>query len=608
MYRKCILIIFLFVIALVGRTSGQDNTIKKDSLKIYKDIESFSKRSGFKGFVYQLLFKPVPAKKKKIHGKGKGPIGNSYVRYEGKIIRHIYIETLDPFGYSVYDTTGIKQSHLIKYANKLHVKTQRVTIQNYLLIRTADSFDSLLVKESERLIRINKYIHDVSFVILPTSAYSDSVDIYIREQDNWSLIPGINVSSSLFTLELTENNFVGLGHESKNSFTWYHRNGNFAYSLNYFIPNFRNTYINSTIHYDEDQYGNTNRIVAIDRPFFSSFAKWAAGVNFTKIIHKDSVNIDDPFLTKELFIQNIQDYWGGNSIQIARGNSENDRTTNLITTLRFLRIRYTVNENVKTDTLHVYADENTYLSGIGISRRKYVQDNYLFKFGLTEDVPVGSMVGITYGYFEKNNSGRFYLGGRIAFGNYNEWGYLSASMEYGTFFRSSHAEQGLLSAGVIYFSNMKEIGKWKIRQFVNPQVSFGINEKSLDYSIVQNTSLPGESVFDLTNKNQMELTFQTQTYSPWTVIGFHFGPFLSYSAGLAGYGINGFNKSKIYSKIGIGVLIKNDNLVLSTFQLSFSFYAITPGNLDNVLKVNSIKTTDFTLDDFSIGKPHAITN
>lgn len=64
-----------------------------------------------------------------------------------------------------------------------------------------------------------------------------------------------------------------------------------------------------------------------------------------------------------------------------------------------------------------------------------------------------------------------------------------------------------------------------------------------------------------------------------------------------------FRDNKIYSQIGLGVLIKNENLILNTFQLSVSFYPLIPGIGQNVLKVNSFKTTDLGFRDFSIGKP-----
>jgi hypothetical protein len=65
----------------------------------------------------------------------------------------------------------------------------------------------------------------------------------------------------------------------------------------------------------------------------------------------------------------------------------------------------------------------------------------------------------------------------------------------------------------------------------------------------------------------------------------------------------GFNKSKVYSQIGLGVLIKNENLIFKAFQISISFYPLIPGRGQDVLKFNAFKTTDFGFRDFEIEKP-----
>ena len=67
-----------------------------------------------------------------------------------------------------------------------------------------------------------------------------------------------------------------------------------------------------------------------------------------------------------------------------------------------------------------------------------------------------------------------------------------------------------------------------------------------------------------------------------------------------------FKNSKVYSQVGVGVLIKNANLVFNTFQLSISFYPLIPGLGQNIFKTNSFKTTDFGFRDFEFGKPSMV--
>lgn len=479
-----------------------------------------------------------------------------------------------------------------------------ITIRNLMLIHKNDPFNSLLVKESERLIRSQNFVHDVAFYVVSAGVNKDSVDIFIRELDKWSIIPVGSVSGGGYHVGLTDKNFLGTGHEFKNYFRRTYANSNNYFSTNYSIPNIRNTYVSAKFHYEIDGSKYYNRFITIDRPFFSPVAKWAAGVSFASRLKKDSmVYLDPAYIPTDLKFS-TRDFWAGKATQIFKGNSDKELVTNLILAARHLKIRYSERPSELNDPQHIYSDEDFYLGEIAISARKYVQDRYIFKFGEIEDVPVGRIYELTGGYQVKSDSRRLYLGMRFAFGSYYEWGYLSSNLEYGTFFNSSHPEQGVFTEGVNYFSGLFEIGKWKFRQFVKPQVTIGMNRFSYDsLTLKEGYGLNGFNSTSLSGNSRLVMTIQTQSYAPWNFFGFHFGPFLTYSLGMLGDAATGFKTSKVYSQLGFGVLIKNENLVFNAFQISISFYPLIPGVGQNVFKMNSYRTYDFGFRDFEVGKP-----
>ncbi len=605
-FRKCFILFFVLIL-ISDFASAQLDSVKTDTTHLYKNIESYSKRSKVTRFMYRLIFKPVvpdpkhPEVKKKVYKK---LIQKPYSTFEGKIIRNIDVSTLDPFGYSASDTTVGKQNFLSKTGNGMHIKTQVITILNLLLIHKNQPFNSLLVKESERLIRRQNFVHEVTFSVVAAGIKSDSVDIYIRELDNWSIVPEGSVSASRIRIDLTDKNFLGYGHEFQNAFSRNFTRGISSFNTNYSIPNIRNSYISAMLHLGIDGYGNFTRSVSVDRPFFSPLAKWAGGLSFASQIKKDSLkDINSVYVPVNLRFQ-TQDYWAGKATQLFKGNTEDVLLTNLILAVRYLHIKYFEKPSELTDPLHIFSSEDFYLSTIGISTRKYVQDKYIFKFGVTEDVPVGSVYSLTGGYQLRDNSGRLYLGMKVYFGNYNEWGYLSSNFEYGTFFRASHSEQGVLTVGVNYFTGLFEIGKWRFRQFVKPQVTIGINRFSYDsLTINDGYGLDGFNSPALSGTNRILFTLQTQSYAPLNLAGFRFAPFIIYSFGMLSDSETRFRNSKVYSQIGLGVLIKNENLVFKTFQMSISFYPLIPGTGQDVFKFNSFKTTDFGFRDFEIEKP-----
>jgi len=473
-----------------------------------------------------------------------------------------------------------------------------------LLIHKNEPFSSLLAKESERLIRNQKYVHEVSFYVVAAGKKSDSVDIFIRELDKWSIIPAGTISTSNFRIDLTDRNFLGSGHEFQNSFARNFTKGINFFNTNYTIPNIRNTYISTNLHLVSDGYKNFTRSLSVDRPFYSPVTKWAAGAFVATQFKKDTltvINSDDIPIDLKF---NIQDYWAGKAQQIFKGSTEDEFITNLILAVRYQRIRYSEKPSELIDPLNIYSNEDFYSASLGISTQKYVQDKYIFKYGVTEDVPVGKVYGLTGGYQVKNNAGRLYLGLRFSSGNYNTWGYLSSDFEYGTFFKASVAEQGVFNAGVNYFTELFEIGRWKFRQFVKPQMTIGINRFSYDsLTLNDGYGLDGFRSPSLSGTNRLLLTLQTQSYAPWNIIGFRFGPYLVCSLGMLGDEVAGFISSKVYSQIGLGVLIKNENLVFNRFQISISFFPSIPGIGQNIFKMNAFRTTDFGFRNFEIGKP-----
>ena len=568
---------------------------------MYKNIETYSKKNEFTKFMYGLVFKPavITPSKKKRPKLAQLPYSN----FEGKIIRNITIITMDPFGYSIKDTAVIPENIVFKTGNAMHIKTQYITIKNILLFHENRPFDSLLVKESERLIRSQPYVQDVLFDVVPINKTIDSVDMHIRVLDKWSFIPNGAVSNARTTIGFTENNFIGFGHGFQNAYTWNYVNGKKAYSTNYFIPNIRNSYISALLHYDIDENNNFGKSLTIDRPFYSPLARWAAGLIISQQFQIDTFGDTLSGRVRQDLEFNTQDFWAGKAFKIFKGNSEDERATDAIIAARYLRIRYLEKPIEMFDPFHIYSNEDFYLFGAGISTRKYVRDNYIFNFGLVEDVPVGKVYGITGGYQLKNNIGRAYVGARISFGDYYDWGYFNPAFEYGTFFHGPSLEQGVFLASANYFSTMFKIGNWHVRQFIKPQVIIGINRFPYDSLTINNEN--GIRGFSGSSRGTKKIvvTLQTQSYAPWKVLGFRFGPFLNCSLGMLGDAPSGFRNGCVYSQLGIGALINNEYLVLSDFQLSVAYYPTVPGSGYNVVKFNAYRTFDFGFRDFIFGKP-----
>src|SRR4051812_32633056 len=166
LYRKVGLLFFFFLMITKNGKGQERVSNKSDSIKLYERIENFSERRKITRCLYRLIFRPVICEKATSEPVVKAAVPPVYYfPYEGKGIRSIRIRTMDPFGYDSRDTALVPENFLQKAGNSIHIKSLPASIRNLLLIKKYDTFDSLRVRESERLIRSQSFVRDV--VLIP---------------------------------------------------------------------------------------------------------------------------------------------------------------------------------------------------------------------------------------------------------------------------------------------------------------------------------------------------------------------------------------------------------------------------------------------------------
>ncbi|MBC8006383.1 MAG: hypothetical protein H7X84_12990 [Verrucomicrobia bacterium] len=552
-----------------------------------------------------------------------------YPVVQGKIIRRIHITTLDPFGYSMHDTTIRPSRSLNKLGNTLHINTRQKVISNLLLIHQNESFDSLLFKESERLIRSQRYVHDVLAytTLLPNT---DSLDVHFRIMDIWSIVPKLRLSGSNIEIGLADNNFMGLGNRLHFDSRINDLINSPVIQLGYMIPNIGNSHITGSVQYyfsgDNDLVNNrefkrplyspvnsnlhtltlSNRYlvksIELSRSFFSPVTRWAGGLYIGQLISSQNY-IDDDSISSLSNKTTISDLWGAWSWPLYKGNSVIARTTSLVVSARMLRVRYP--ERTSTaERLNIFNNQDFYFAGIGVTSRRYIQDRYIFNYGKVEHIPIGRAFGLTTGLnVQKTN--QFYWGLKAAWGYNYRFGYLSSHLEYGTYIGSKGFRQQVITGRINYYTPLFSIGYWRLRQFIKPTVIIGINRLPAD-NLTLSEGMEGFEELNNPATRMMVLSLQTQSYAPWEIYGFRFGPYLFSSLGMLGHKSPQVSNKRIYAALGLGVLIKNNYLLVNTFQVSLTYYPFLPERGYHILNLNAYRTSDFGFHDFEISRPQVV--
>lgn len=607
--RQHLLTIFFFGMLLLVSQNGfsQEKKSEKDSVKVYKDIYDYSRKSKFNKFVYKLLFKSSKLNDT-VKQQNVEPNLSNVSKYKNKIIRNIIIESLDPFGFAINDTLKKPKRSYEHFGNKIHVNTKDFTLKNLLLFKKNEVLDPLLIQESERLIRSQRYVRQVKIEALPITNVSDSVDIVIRSLDTWSIIPNGNLSNSVMEAKITERNLMGLGHQLSGSYKNRFDDKEKAVEAQYVVTNISNSFIRFAMDYSNDFDNNSLRSIGLQRNFYSPLTQWAGGAYFENRLRKELFRqqVDTIFISDVK--SEYQDYWLGRSFAINSGKSYSSRTQRLLLSVAINQRKFTQSPDATLDPESFFTNEKNGILQLGITSQKYYKDKFLFNFDIEEDVPYGEIFAVTFGVQNRLNANRTYLGSKIGFGRKFDFGYLSSTAEWGSFFTNNTSEQTAFRFDVNYISPLLQLGKWRLRQFVKPSYVWGNNRNISEkdkLTLNENFGIQGFNS-PIFGTQKWLLSLQSQTYMPGSWHGFRFSPYFNLTFGALNTDSNNLFQNKVYSKIGVGILINNDYLVFNSFQISFSYFPSIPFEGTNLFKTNSFENRDLSLSDFQLNKPSYI--
>lgn len=102
---------------------------------------------------------------------------------------------------------------LYRLANRLHVRTRPDVIRQQLLFNVGDPYSRQAIDESERILRSNRYIQQVS--LRPVPRGDGTVDVDVTTSDVWTLMPKLSFSkaggASKTAIGVKEMNVLGTG-------------------------------------------------------------------------------------------------------------------------------------------------------------------------------------------------------------------------------------------------------------------------------------------------------------------------------------------------------------------------------------------------------------
>lgn len=503
--------------------------------------------------------------------------------YSGRIIRNIEIVKLDVFGPTLQDTTAYATRWSHRTGNNTHIKTRDFIIKNNLLFNKGDTINPLLLVDNERILRDLNYIKDASIQIAEIPGSPELVDILITTKDVYSA----GFYADLFNLEsgvieLYENNIAGLGHKfSASLFLNADKSPTTGYKFNYSINNLGGSFLKAKIQY-LNAFETENLNFELKRSFFAYSTKWAGGLKLQKISTLKNIKTIDPILLKDTLINvrlnyATQDIWFGRSFLIKTNNWQYQNRTRLVLSARYINNTFHKGPIVSDRYNFKYHDNQLLLASVAFARQKYFKSNLIYGFGKTEDIPMGSLVQFTTGFEKDEFFKRPYWSIRLAKGiYYSKLGYLNLNTELGGLYYDDQLDQGVLSFTGQAISNLHSFNRHKIREFLSVNYTSGINRFSDEKLFLTNNDIGILSSDYLFGAQKISFHSELVAYTNFYMYNFRFLIFGFGDLALIGPENKSIFKNSLYSGVGLGIRIRNENLVFKTFQIKFAYYPLIP--------------------------------
>ncbi len=508
---------------------------------------------------------------------------------EGKRINRIQIEHrhFGTFGFS--DSTH-KLNFIALAANKMHNFTKENTIRKNLFFHENEYMNPLVIAYNEKWLRDLPYLQDARIVAFPLLSDSNSVDIYVITKDIFPFGGSLQFkNTNAYDASATAENINDQG----NAFTISHnfdmdRKDKAGWGMNYSAQNILGSFfdLNMGANTLENNYANsvssaTSIYLKGYLPLLNPLSKWTGGFewnvsnNNNEYPNKWSDSLYNASLRYRL---NHFDSWIGYQLFNKSWNFSNDHVRH------FIQFRYLDNHFVnRPENYLLQIDKNyqntiAYLMSYTAFQQKIIRTQYLYGFGRNEDLPTGKSLTITTGQYHRENNALPYLGAMIE--NYTmlkneQFRHIVISAG------SSYAEHQFMDAKILL--SLEQISKlhylesgYKYRSILNLSMAETLKNKFNDALLINSIyGIPQLTKERIRGGTRLSVNWESIWYNSRSIYGFRQSPFafanLTYIRTVG----DPFGSGDIYSAIGGGTRVRNENLIFGTVEIKGFYFPRT---------------------------------
>jgi hypothetical protein len=512
----------------------------------------------------------------------------SLTSYAGKRINSITIEQQN-FLSSIDSKESNLKDIFSKIGDKLQSNSKKRAIRENIFFKEWDIFDPSIIAYNEKWLRDLSYIQDAKILAMITPYDTNQVDVIVVTKDLFSYGGELLINNKdAYAAKLNNINFLGTGNSIQiNQNFENQRSPKSGWGYDVGLSNFLGTFI--SINAGVNQFGNniSNNVlsarknyISVQRPILHPNSKWLGGMEY---LETENENVF-PGKWDTIFDQQLNYNLKHKDIWIGYQLTKQSKRIKLNEYKQFIQYRYLENDfRARPIDYLLQLDRNyqnlkaNFLS-FTLVRQSVYRTRYLYGLGRYEDLPIGQSLTWTTGYSQIEKDRSAYLG--FKFEQYKlskKENYNHVIANIATSYINKSLQDIRFLSSLEQFSKLKYLNNGlRYRQILNLSFTQTLKNK-------YNEALRINSIFGIPQLNREQIKGGTRLSANWETVlynnraiwGFKSAPFvfgnLTYIRALG----NPILKGDIYTAIGSGMRIRNENLIFGTIELKGFYFPRT---------------------------------
>jgi hypothetical protein len=508
--------------------------------------------------------------------------------YAGKRINSITIEQHN-FLTSIDSRESNLKDVFSKLGNKLQSNSKSRAIRENIFFKEWDLFDPSIIAYNEKWLRDLSYIQDAKIMAMMTPYDTNQVDIIVVTKDLFSYGGEVLINNKdAYAAKLNNINFLGSGNSVQVVQNFENkRNPKSGWGYDFGLSNILGTFI--SVNAGMNQFGNNlannvlsarKNYISVQRPILHPNSKWLGGLEYLETVNENVF----PGKCDAIFNQHLNYNLKHKDIWVGYQLTKKKKLIKINEDRQFIQYRHLENSFKERPIDYLLQLDRNYQNlkadflSYTIVRQSVYRTRYLYGLGRYEDLPIGRSLTWTTGRYTIEGDKAPYLGFKF------EQFKLSKKDNYThiiTNLASSYMDKALQDfrflVSLEQFSKLKYLNNgYGYRQILNFSFTQTLKNK-------YNEALRINSIYGIPQLNREQIKGGTRISGNWESViynnrafwGFKSAPFVFGNITYIRTMGDPILKGDIYTAIGSGMRVRNENLVFGTIELKGCYFPRT---------------------------------